>query len=64
MHDLLEAAQRASSLVGPGRDPVIAQEAGQVLGGGPLHIEHGGVGDTGRHVRLSGQKICRKIVPI
>jgi hypothetical protein len=54
-HGLLEAAQRASSLAGPGRDPVVAQEAGQVFGGGPLHIEHGGVCDTDRHVRPLGQ---------
>jgi hypothetical protein len=54
-HPLAEAAQRAPALAGSGRDAVIAQQSGQVLGGGPLHIEHGGVCDTVRHVRPLGR---------
>lgn len=45
-----------------GHDAVIAQKPGQVLGGGSLHIEHGGVCDTDRHVRPLGRTIRRKIV--
>jgi hypothetical protein len=54
-HRLPETAQRTPALAGSGHDAVIAQQSGQVLGGGPLHIEHRGVCDTGRHVRPLGQ---------
>ncbi|BCL30468.1 hypothetical protein GCM10017557_53270 [Streptomyces aurantiacus] len=48
---LLETAQRAPPPAGLDPGPVVAEQPGQVLGGGPLHIEHGGVCDTDRHVR-------------
>lgn len=42
-HRLPEAAESTPPLTSPGRDAVIAQRTGQMLGGGPLRIEHGGV---------------------
>lgn len=44
-HRLTKAARRTPALAGSGHDAVIAQQPGQVLGCGPLHIEHGGVCD-------------------
>lgn len=48
---LLEWAQGACSLAGAEPLPMLPEEPGDELGALPADIEHGGVGDSGRHVR-------------